>query len=207
MIATVYDWSGFCIGANGGWGSSHKCWDSVTAAGAFIANEGCHNATGGVAGGQIGYRFQSGAWVFGIEGQGDWADLKGRNISLAFAGANTNNTRIGAFGLLTGQIGFAADNVLFYVKGGAAVTDDRYCIYQTAPFLLATDVVSDTRWGGTIGVGIEYGFSPNWSAAVAYEHLSWAPALPPSPPTACSHRPVPRPATRSRRTSTSSPSA
>ena len=89
MIATVYDWSGFYIGANGGWGSSRKCWDNLTAAGTLVANEGCHNATGGVAGGQIGYRFQSGAWVFGVEGQGDWADLKGRNISTAF-GVNTN---------------------------------------------------------------------------------------------------------------------
>ena len=42
MIAAVYDWSGFYIGANGGWGSSRKCWDNVTAAGAFFANEGCH---------------------------------------------------------------------------------------------------------------------------------------------------------------------
>ena len=50
MIAAVYDWSGFYIGANGGWGSSRKCWDAQTAAGVFIASEGCLNATGGVAG-------------------------------------------------------------------------------------------------------------------------------------------------------------
>src|SRR6266404_5610756 len=61
-IAVVYDWSGFYIGVNGGWGSSHKCWDFVTPAGAFIAAEGCHDATGGTAGGQIGYRWQSSAW-------------------------------------------------------------------------------------------------------------------------------------------------
>src|SRR5438093_12129379 len=41
-IAVVYDWSGFYIGANGGWGSSHKCWDFVTPAGAFISAAGCH---------------------------------------------------------------------------------------------------------------------------------------------------------------------
>ena len=35
MIAVVYDWSGFYIGANGGWGSSRKCWDFNTPAGAF----------------------------------------------------------------------------------------------------------------------------------------------------------------------------
>src|SRR6478609_3273115 len=81
-IAAVYDWSGFYVGANGGWGSSHKCWDFVTPAGAFVTAEGCHDATGGVAGGQIGYRWQTGTWVFGLEGQGNWADLKGSNTSL-----------------------------------------------------------------------------------------------------------------------------
>ena len=44
MIAAVYDWSGFYIGANGGWGSSHKCWDFTTPAGTFVAAEGCHDA-------------------------------------------------------------------------------------------------------------------------------------------------------------------
>src|SRR3954449_7318704 len=79
-IALVYDWSGFYIGANGGWGSSRKCWDFVTPAGVFVANEGCHDATGGTAGGQVGYRWQSGTWVFGIEGQGNWADFRGSNV-------------------------------------------------------------------------------------------------------------------------------
>ena len=37
--------------------------------------------------------------------------------------------------------------------------------------MLAANVISDTRWGGTVGVGLEFGFSPNWSAAVAYDHL------------------------------------
>ena len=95
MIAAVYDWSGFYIGANGGWGSSHNTWDFV---GGF--SEGSHDATGGVAGGQIGYRWQTGTWVFGVEGQGNWADLNGSNISLAFP-AGRNESKIDAFGLST----------------------------------------------------------------------------------------------------------
>ena len=170
MIATVFDWSGFYIGANGGWGSSHKCWENLTGAGVFFANEGCHNATGGVAGGQMGYRFQSGAFVFGVEAQGDWADLKGRNISTAF-GVNTNDSRIHSFGLFTGQVGYAANNVLLYVKGGAAVTADDFRILQTGTNVIASSVANDTRWGGTIGAGLEYGFTPNWSAGVEYNHL------------------------------------
>src|SRR5947208_8542291 len=80
MIAALYDWSGFYIGANGGWGSSHKCWDDVTS-GTFNGSDGCHNATGGTAAGQIGYPWQAGTWVSSLEGQGNWADLKRRSIS------------------------------------------------------------------------------------------------------------------------------
>ena len=33
------------------------------------------------------------------------------------------------------------------------------------------DQANETRWGGAVGVGLEYGFAPNWSAAVEYDHL------------------------------------
>ena len=111
MIAAVYDWSGFYIGANGGWGTSHNCYTNTAAFGVAVpaTPEGCHDATGGTAGGQIGYRWQSGGFVYGLEAQGNWADLRGSNPSLAAPGA-TNRTRLDAFGLFTGQIGFAWNN-------------------------------------------------------------------------------------------------
>jgi outer membrane immunogenic protein len=169
MIAAVYDWSGFYIGANGGWGSSHNCWDQVPG-GILLGSDGCHDATGGVAGGQIGYRWQSGTWVFGLEAQGDWADLKGSNNSAIFPGLFTNQSKIDAFGLFTGQIGYAVNNVLLYAKGGAALTDNRFNTYFTPTGVLAGSA-SDTRWGGTIGAGIEVGFAPNWTAGIEYDHL------------------------------------
>jgi outer membrane immunogenic protein len=169
MIAAIYDWSGFYIGANGGWGSSHKCWDDVTG-GTFNGNNGCHDATGGTAGGQIGYRWQASSWVFGLEAQGNWADLKGRSTSLLDSNF-TGESRIGAFGLFTGQIGYAFSNVLLYVKGGGAVTGDRFRAFDTATNIQLANTVSDTRWGGTVGAGLEFGFSPNWSAAIEYDHL------------------------------------
>jgi outer membrane immunogenic protein len=167
----IYDWSGFYIGANGGWGSSRKCWDDI---GAFTAgSDGCHDATGGVAGGQIGYRWQASSWVFGLEGQGNWADLKGSNTTPLLRGAFTDQSRIKAFGLFTGQIGYAVNNVLFYVKGGGAVTSDRFEIFS-GPLrgdTLVANTGDQTRWGGTAGAGIEFGFAPNWSAAFEYNHL------------------------------------
>ena len=166
MIAAVYDWSGFYIGANGGWASSHNCWTFTSPS--VSAAEGCHDATGGVAGGQIGYRWQANQWVFGVEGQGNWADLKGTNVSL-FAPAFTNQSKIDSFGLLTGQVGYAWNTALLYFKGGAAVVADRNEVL-TNNAVLAT-ASGENRWGGTVGAGIEFSFAPNWSAAIEYNHL------------------------------------
>jgi outer membrane immunogenic protein len=135
-----------------------------------VANEGCHDGTGGTAGGQIGYRWQSTNWVFGLEGQGNWADLNGRNVSLAYP-TYTNASSLSAFGLLTGQIGYAWDATLLYVKGGAAVTSNRYRSLVAATGVQAANDVNATRWGGTVGVGLEYGFAPNWSLAFEYDHI------------------------------------
>jgi outer membrane immunogenic protein len=167
MIAAVYDWSGFYIGANGGWGTSRNCWTDVTVGGGA---EGCHDADGGTVGGQVGYRWQAGNWVFGLEAQGNWADFKGSNVSLLNAPL-VNRSRIDAFGLFTGQVGYAANNVLFYVKGGAAVTADRFRINTFPGGVLSATTNDDTRWGGVVGVGLEFGFAPNWSIGVEYDHL------------------------------------
>ncbi len=172
-VAAVYDWTGFYVGANGGGAWSRKCFDIVPVVAGPLAAEGCHDATGAVAGGQIGYRWQTASWVFGVEAQGDWADLHASTPSGQFIlvpGDATFNTRVRALGLFTGQVGYAWNNALLYVKGGAAVTDDRY-----DHRFLATNVVFDraneSRWGAVVGVGLEYGFTPNWSVGVEYDHM------------------------------------
>ena len=173
MIASVYDWSGFYIGINGGGGSSHGCWDLTSVAGVALptsAREGCNDATGGMVGGQIGYRWQAANWVFGLEAQGDWADFKGSNSSATAIIPYTNQTKIDAIGLFTGQIGYAWNNVLFYVKGGGAVTDNKYNSFFTASGI-TWNTATDTRWGGVVGTGLEIGFAPQWSIAFEYDHL------------------------------------
>ena len=162
MVAAIYDWSGFYIGINGGGGSAHTTWDIVGG-----AREGSHDATGGTVGGQIGYRWQAGQWVFGVEGQGNWADFSGDNISAVFAARN--RTKIDSFGLISGQVGYAWNNVLVYVKGGAAVVGNKFDVRTAGGAFVASS--DDTRWGGTVGVGLEYGFAPNWSVGVEYNHI------------------------------------
>jgi len=179
IVAAVYNWSGFYIGLNGGGGSSRNCWDLTANNGLALANtprEGCHDATGGLAGGQVGYRWQSASWVFGVEAQGDWADLKGSSASATAIIPFNNQTRIDGIGLFTGQVGYAWSNILLFVKGGAAVTHNNYSnVFTVANGANAVGTVfnsaSDTRWGGTIGAGLEVGFAPNWSVGVEYNHL------------------------------------
>jgi outer membrane immunogenic protein len=172
MMAAMYDWSGFYLGLNGGGGWSHKCWTNTNTLNVPTipsVSEGCHDATGGMVGGQLGYRWQSAAWVFGIEGQGDWANLKGSNPSL-FIPAAINQTKLNGLGLFTGQVGYSWNTILWYVKGGAAVTNDNYAGLATASNV-AFDRGTETRWGGTVGTGLEVSFAPSWSVAVEYDHL------------------------------------
>jgi outer membrane immunogenic protein len=168
VVAPIYDWTGFYIGANGGWGSSRNCWGIVPVGGVTIA-DGCVSRSGGVAGGQIGYRWQSGQFVFGVEGQGDWANLSGSRVSPNFPAFQTGVT-VDAFGLITGDIGYAWNNSLFYLKGGAATVRNRYNIWTVPGGVLAA-TGSSNKWGGTVGVGWEYGFAPNWSAGIEYDRL------------------------------------
>jgi outer membrane immunogenic protein len=168
VVAPIYNWGGFYIGGNGGWGESHNCWDFVGLAGAFIP-DGCRDRSGGLIGGQIGYRWQANQFVFGLEAQGDWADLSNTRVSLINPAFSTR-TRTDGIGLFTGQIGYAWNASLFYVKGGAAVTSNRFSILSTLSGVELASA-SATRWGGTVGVGWEYGFAPNWSAGIEYDHL------------------------------------
>jgi outer membrane immunogenic protein len=165
IVQAAYDWSGFYVGINGGGATGKVDWSLDNGAG----DEGSHNTTGGTVGGQFGYRWQMNSWVFGLEAQGNWADFSGSNTSLAVLNT-TNQTKVNSFGLFTGQIGYAVDRALFYVNGGAAVTDNKYTSTTTGVGG-GVDSLNDTRWGAALGAGFEYAFVPNWSIGFQYDHL------------------------------------
>jgi outer membrane immunogenic protein len=168
MPAPIYDWTGFYIGGNAGWGEAHDCWN-VIPVGGVLFNDGCLSKSGGLVGGQLGYRWQWGQAVFGLEAQGDWADIKSTHISL-FDPTVTTSTKVDGLGLFTGQIGYSWGPSLLYVKGGAAVTSNQFALVTNVPPIVAASVDS-TRWGGTVGIGFEYLFTPNWSVGIEYDHL------------------------------------
>ena len=163
----IYDWTGFYIGADGGWAQSHNCVDFVTVVGTVAS--GCRDRSGGVLGGQIGYRWQANQFVFGLEAQGDWADLSNARVSL-FNPTLTTAVKTESIGLFTAQLGWAWNASLLYVKGGAAVTSNHFEIFETGTGIGLVSA-SNTRWGGALGVGWEYGFAPNWSVGAEYDHL------------------------------------
>ena len=166
MIAAIYDWSGFYIGVNGGWGQSHDRRVFAPTA-TLIAS---YDANGGTVGGQIGYRWQTGAFVLGLEAQGNWADISGSSLLAPAVGVGSARSKLDAFGLFTGQVGYAWNNALLYVKGGASVTDRNYQ-FLAAAGALAAETGYSTRFGGVVGVGFEYGFAQNWSFGVEYDHI------------------------------------
>jgi outer membrane immunogenic protein len=170
----LYNWSGFYIGVNGGWGQVDNCIDIVDPFfGPGVLGDGCRNGSGGVVGGQIGYRWQQPGnhFVFGLEAQGDWANLRNNRASIVDPGL-VFETKTDAIGLFTGQFGFAWDTWLFYFKGGAAVTSNNFTATDTTLGLgVGVAQANGTNWGGTVGIGWDYAFSPNWSLGVEYDHL------------------------------------
>ena len=111
--------------------------------------------------------------MFGIEGQGNWADFSGGNISQYYNrdigwSDTDNHSKVNSFGLITGQVGYAWNNVLLYVKGGAAVVSSKLD-WRISDNNVAS--ASATQWGSTIGTGLEIGFAPNWSIGVEYNHI------------------------------------
>jgi outer membrane immunogenic protein len=162
VVSPGYNWTGFYVGAMGGYG-----WSENVNVGGFTI--GTNDIKGGFAGGTLGYNWQAAGspFVFGIEADGAWSDIKFAETDLGV----TFEDRIRSFGSVTGRLGYAVDAALFYFKGGYAWANNR---------LSATDNVvgtffSESRFhsGWTVGGGLEYGFAPNWSAKVEYMFASY----------------------------------
>ena len=141
----AYSWAGPYLGGNLGY-----AWGSVD-----------NNPTkpSGFAGGvQAGYNFQTGPWVFGIEG-----DIQASGAEQTFAPWKFSNPW---FGTVRGRAGYALNNVLFYGTGGLAFGELRATTFGLTE--------SNTNAGWTLGVGAEMGFAPNWSAKVEYLYVDLA---------------------------------
>jgi outer membrane immunogenic protein len=144
------NWTGFYVGINGGYGFGKSDWDIPAVS---------TDPSGGLVGATLGYNWQTGMWVWGFEGDIDWADIKGD----ATCGAGTCTTKNDWLGTARLRVGYAGwNNWLPYLTGGAAFGDIK------ADSTVTGMSASKTQIGWTAGVGVEYAFRSNWSAKLEY---------------------------------------
>lgn len=180
-----WTWTGFYIGGHFGAGWGTKDWDfkqeSFTDAEGHTSSEAfdfpsSFNINGFLGGGQLGYRFQAGPWVFGIQGSFTGADIHGR--STCFENEFVCNSKIDWLAAVTGQFGWAVDRALIYFTGGVAWAHDKSSINFTRLSRCIDGEGCDfnksqTRVGGLIGAGVSYAFTPSWSAFIEYNFMDF----------------------------------
>ena len=164
VVAPVYvpafTWTGFYVGANAGY-----AWGQIDSSNFGIVNP-FSDPDGFVGGGQIGYNYQIGQWVVGLEADFQGADLKSTARNLA--GTVTASNEINWFGTVRGRVGYAFDRFLPYVTGGFAYGNVKNKV--TAPTFTFSD--DNTQYGWTVGGGLEYAFTNNLTAKVEYLYVN-----------------------------------
>jgi outer membrane immunogenic protein len=147
-VQQMFNWSGFYVGGYAGWMNGKS--QDVSGAGPEVS------LNGGAFGGLLGVNWQTGNFVWGLEGDGGWSTADhgadGTNFSW-FKDRFIGNLRVRA--------GVAADRALFYVAGGAAFTDLKISHG-------GSDLASEMRVGWTVGAGIDYAATQNLVLRLEY---------------------------------------
>ena len=174
--APVMNWTGLYIGGHvgSGWGtvSSDLGLAQLGLLGGGTLAVGSGNVNGVLYGGQLGYNWQIGGWVVGIEGSISGADIDGSAACLATIPCSSKTNMIAT---VTGRIGglMIGSNLLGYVKGGWAWKDTDYDLnFSTAGASIVASA-SETRSGYVVGAGFEYNFSPNWTGFIEYNYMDF----------------------------------
>jgi outer membrane immunogenic protein len=173
----LWSWSGLYGGVNAGYSFGR---DTLSKDGQPVP--GRVQPTGGVFGGQLGYNWQSGRFVAGLEGDAQWSGQKGRTCSgtTRFQSYNDENNarvyehRLKWFATARARLGLVNAGTLFYITGGAAWAgvDETTTVMLDIP---AQNVARHSLTGWTFGGGIEGRLSQDWTVKVEYLHLEFAP--------------------------------
>jgi outer membrane immunogenic protein len=162
MVA-VYNWTGFYVGLQAGyaWTSAPNAFN----AGAGFVTESNANGSGWKLGGHAGYNFQTGQVVLGIEGDLEWANIKGNDAGV---GGNINELEVRWQGSVRGRVGYAFNNALLYGTGGWAFGGANSNVLN-AP----TESVSKSISGWTAGAGLEMALAHNFTGRVEYRYTDF----------------------------------
>ena len=186
---SIFSWTGPYAGLFAGYGwAKADATEPFDARTAFFYNYGgspySFNADGFFGGGTLGYNWQSGAFVLGLEGEIGYLGLKGSRISpngIAIGTPDTTTTfKSDLYGAVTGRLGMPVGNVLYYAKGGGAVLNAKAttvdpCIAPPAGCGVGTLSMTGnkTMFGWTVGGGIEWAYAANWTAKVEYAYFNF----------------------------------
>jgi opacity protein-like surface antigen/outer membrane protease len=175
----AWSWAGFYAGVHdaavrGGTTSSNPFGPSIF---------GDRTPTPGYGfGGQIGYNWQNGMWVYGLEADATWLTSDGTVTCGAFSGfyiSSNCGARPDANGTVTGRLGVAlgpAGHTLAYAKGGFAWQHTDVTATNNFSFGLVgpvTNSASLTQAGWTVGAGVEQSLTPAWSVKFEYDYLNF----------------------------------
>jgi opacity protein-like surface antigen len=174
-IVAAADWTGLYIGghAGGGWGRDD--WNNATGVLGLTGFlfPGSADVNGLIGGGQIGYNYQWGSWVFGVQADADAADIEGTAKCATFGpgASGTCQNKVSALGSITGRFGESVGKFLLYTDAGAAWARDNTSVTSltVGPLQFFGD---ETRWGWTLGGGIAYALTPNWSVFGEYDYYA-----------------------------------
>ena len=148
-----FSWDGLYGGINGGWAWGRSDWDVLGLGSTDF------NVDGGIIGGSLGYNWQLGATVLGLEGDLDWSNVKGSSANAVCIGA-VCEMRNNWLGTTRGRIGYAFGRMMPYFTGGAAFGDVKMSS--------ALGSETETRVGWTLGGGVEAAIVGPWSARLEY---------------------------------------
>ena len=158
--APIFDWTGPYAGIAAGWGWGHS---KQTDPGIEEEiGDGSYRLRGGLIGGTLGYNWQRGPWVFGLEADYSWADIKGHSDTCGPAPGHPCGTKLQSFGTARARIGNAMGAALPYITGGLAFGD----VHGWDSLTPASG--SKVYVGWTVGAGIEWKLPSNWSAKIEY---------------------------------------
>jgi outer membrane immunogenic protein len=166
-------WAGFYLGIQGGVASHKGYFNDIDD---FASNGANDNSTphsdskiGGIFGVNAGYNFQSGNFVYGVEGDWSWLGVKAGSTTFGlngFAGSSfVTSYDVRWLATARARVGLAVDANLFYVTGGAAFGGVNNTANNLLPGILRNSFTQNTtKIGWTVGGGIEHMFGPHWTA-------------------------------------------
>jgi outer membrane immunogenic protein len=180
-VAPMFNWTGFYVGGHVGWAWVRASTTIVSdPSGAFPPGFNfCCDRDGFIGGAQAGFNWQTGQWVFGVEGDWSWTNSSRVVISTSPTIPGVVRTATADdhwYATATGRIGYARDNWLLYAKGGAAWFSETDGNPSTTGLPVGTTVAADVdhiHLGWTVGAGIEWALWPNWSAKIEYNYMDF----------------------------------